>query len=227
MVYRSRDAAGQALALLLAEYAGRRDVIVLALPRGGVPVAAQVARQLRVALDVIVVRKLGLPWHPELAAGAIASGGVMVLNPELRAGIADLNDILAPVIERERAELQRREALYRSGRPELKVAGRTVILVDDGIATGATMQAATQALRALGAARIVAAVPVAPRFGIESLVGAVDRFICPHRPADFVAVGQWYEAFPQVSDAQVIALLARGATTAAAETPAVSSPPRH
>lgn len=208
MIYPDRQTAGRWLAQRLADYAGREDTIVLALPRGGVPVAKEVAQALNAPLDVLVVRKLGLPWQPELAAGAIAPGGVVVMNPELQNSVDHLDKTLAPVIQRERAELDRREKLYREDRPPLEVGGRIVILVDDGIATGSTMEAAVLALRAMGVRSIVIAVPVAPRDTLKRLEQLGDRVICLQQPLNFIAVGQWYEEFPQISDAQVIALLA-------------------
>jgi len=209
MIYPTRRAAGRELAAHLAEYAERDDTVVLALPRGGVPVAKEVAQALHAPLDVLVVRKLGLPWQPELAAGAIAPGGVLVMNPEIQAGVEDLDRLLAPVIKRERAELQRREALYRKDQPPLQVRDRIAILVDDGIATGATMQAAVLALRALHARSVVIAVPVAPPDTVRHLGQLADRVVCLQQPINFYAVGQWYEEFPQVSDDEVLALLRR------------------
>lgn len=208
MIYANRKEAGSELAARLGEYAGRDDTIVLALPRGGVPVAAEIARVLRVPLDVLTVRKLGLPWQPELAAGAIASGGGIVMNSEVHADGEDLNKLLLPVIRRERAELRRREALYRRNRPPLHVRDRVVILVDDGIATGATMEAAVRALQAMRARSIVIAVPVGPPDTVERLGRLADRIVCLQQPGDFTAVGRWYEEFPQIGDAEVIALLA-------------------
>ena len=207
MIYANRQTAGRELATRLTEYANRDDTLVLALPRGGVPVAKEVAQALHAPLDVLVVRKLGLPWQPELAAGAIAPGGVIVMNPEVQAGFDDLDKILAPVVKRERAELRRREALYRKNRPPLQVRDRIAILVDDGIATGATMEAAVRALQSLRARSVVIAVPVAPPDTVDRLGQAADRVICLQQPMTFLAVGQWYEDFPQVSDAEVVALL--------------------
>lgn len=210
MTFRDRIAAGRALAALLAEYAHRDDTIVLALPRGGVPVAREIALALAAPLDVLVVRKLGLPWQPELAAGAIAPGGVLVLNREIRAEIPELDRVLEPVMAQELQELARREAAYRHGRPPLQVRGRTVILVDDGIATGATMEAAALALRAMHAGSIVIAVPVAPPATLRRLARHADRVVCPEQPADFMAVGQYYDEFPQLTDREVVQLLAPG-----------------
>jgi putative phosphoribosyl transferase len=210
VIFRDRIAAGRALAALLAEYAHRDDMIVLALPRGGVPVAREIALALAAPLDVLVVRKLGLPWQPELAAGAIAPGGVLVLNREIRAEIPELDRVLEPVMAQELQELARRETAYRHGRPPLQVRGRTVILVDDGIATGATMEAAALALRAMHAGSIVIAVPVGPPATLRRLARHADRVVCPEQPADFVAVGQYYDEFPQLTDREVVQLLAPG-----------------
>lgn len=208
VIYADRRAAGRELAAQLTDYAGRTDTTVLALPRGGVPVAWEVARALHAPLDVLVVRKLGMPWQPELAGGAIAAGGVVVMNAGLQGAFGDLEQTLAPVIERERREVQRREALYRKGRPPLALGGRTAIVVDDGIATGATMEAAVLALRAMHARAIVIAVPVAPPENVARLARLADRVICLQQPARFHAVGQWYEEFPQLTDGQVTELLA-------------------
>ena len=210
MIYRDRMAAGRMLAVLLAEYAHRDDTIVLALPRGGVPVAREIALALQAPLDVLVVRKLGLPWQPEFAAGAIAPGGVIVLNREAKAEIPGLNRLLEPVVTQELQELARREAAYRRGRPPMVVGGRIVILVDDGIATGATMEAAAVAMRAMNARTIVIAVPVAPPGTIRRLARLADRIVCPEQPADFFAVGQYYDEFPQLTDDEVVQLLAPG-----------------
>jgi len=210
VIYRDRMAAGRMLAVLLAEYAHRDDTIVLALPRGGVPVAREIALALQAPLDVLVVRKLGLPWQPEFAAGAIAPGGVIVLNREAKAEIPGLNRLLEPVVTQELQELARREAAYRRGRPPMVVGGRIVILVDDGIATGATMEAAAVAMRAMNARTIVIAVPVAPPGTIRRLARLADRIVCPEQPADFFAVGQYYDEFPQLTDDEVVQLLAPG-----------------
>jgi predicted phosphoribosyltransferase len=210
VIFRDRKAAGQRLAALLGGYAHRDDTIVLALPRGGVPVAKEIALALDAPLDVLVVRKLGLPWQPEFAAGAIAPGGVLVLNPEAQREFADLGRMLGPVAEREREELARRETLYRKNRPPLDVDGLTVILVDDGVATGATMEAAAIAIRAMRARSVVIAVPVAPARTVVRLARHADGIVCPEMPADFMAVGQYYEEFPQLSDREVLDLLAPG-----------------
>jgi predicted phosphoribosyltransferase len=182
--------------------------LVLALPRGGVPVGFEIARALGVPLDVFLVRKLGAPGQEELALGAIASGGVRVLQAEVvRALHIDAATIDA-IAEHERVELERRSRLYRDNRPELDVRGRTLILIDDGLATGSTMRAAVAALRSLGPARIVIAVPVAPIEACRELREEVDEVVCAATPPNFVAVGQWYDEFPQTSDEEVRQLLA-------------------
>lgn len=203
-----RRSAGRALADALAAYAGRDDVIVLALPRGGVPVAAEIARALDAPLDVLLVRKLGLPDQPELAMGAIASGGTVVFNEDVLAATRLPDDVIADVIALEQRELERRERLYRGDRPWPELAGRTVILVDDGLATGATMRAAIEAVRAQGAARVVVAVPVAPPDTVARLQALADEVIALYQPVHFMAVGQWYVDFSQVDDDEVIATLA-------------------
>ena len=204
LIYPNRKAAGQGLSTLLGDYAGRADTVVLALPRGGVPVAAEVAQALSAPLDVLNVRKLGMPWQPEFAAGAVAPGDVLVLNPAARAETASLETLLQPVIESERRELARRERVYRRGRPPLELHGKCAILVDDGIATGATMEAAAMAARAMGAAEVVIAVPVAPPETVRRLAARANRVVCPQQPAGFMAVGQFYAEFPQLSDAEVL-----------------------
>ncbi len=213
-----REQAGRKLAKSLHAYAGRKDVMVLGLPRGGVPVAAQVARALAAPLDVLVVRKLGLPWQPEFAAGAIASGGVLIMNPAARADLPDLEEILLPVTRKERDELRRRETQYRGHRPPLDVRNQVAIVVDDGIATGSTMEAAVLALRAMQARSIVVAVPVAPREAIQRLAAIADQIVCLQQPPHFIAVGQWYEDFPQLGDQEVISLLATHAGAVAETT---------
>jgi erythromycin esterase-like protein/predicted phosphoribosyltransferase len=208
-LFRDRQEAGRLLAAKLTAYANRRDVIVLALPRGGVPVAYEVARAIGAPLDVFVVRKLGVPGYEELAMGAVATGGVRVLNDQLvsRLGIPD--HLIDAVAARERQELARRERLYRTGRPPLDVRGRTVILVDDGLATGATMHAAIAALRQLHPARIVVAVPTASPEACEEMKAEVDEVICAITPEPFQAVGQWYQDFSQTTDEEVHDLLTR------------------
>lgn len=205
--FRDRIEAGRVLAGLLRRYAGRPDVLVLALPRGGVPVAFEVAQQLDAPLDVFLVRKLGLPGHEEFAMGAIASGGVRVLNEETvrEFGISDAE--VAAATAEESAELLRRERRYRGDRPFPDVAGRTVILVDDGLATGSTMRAAVAALRMEHPARIVVAVPTAAPDTCAALRREVDDIVCAITPEPFQAVGLWYEDFGQTSDEEVHDLL--------------------
>ena len=206
--FADRRAAGRALAAHLAPLAGAVD-LVLALPRGGVPVGYEVARALGLPLDVLVVRKLGLPGHEELAMGAIALGGVVVRNEEVIAAEGVSEATVAAVVARERVELQRRERAYRGERPAPRLAGERVLLVDDGIATGSTMVAAIRALRAAEVAWLGAAVPVAPRGGCAALDELADAAYCLHSPEPFRAVGLWYDDFRQTSDGEVRALLAR------------------
>jgi putative phosphoribosyl transferase len=207
--FEDRVEAGQILASQLRAYADRADVVVLALPRGGVPVAFKVAQALRAPLDVMIVRKLGVPGHEELALGAIASGGVRVLHRQLVEELALSPTTIEMIAGREQVELQRREKIYRGSRLAVEVAGQTVILVDDGIATGSTMRAAVLALRQQKPARIVVAVPVAPPSVCEELQSAVDELVCLARPVGFFAVGQWYRDFSQTTDEDVRELLGR------------------
>jgi len=220
--FRDRRDAGRRLAEQLAAYGNRSDVTVLALPRGGVPVGYEVARALDAPLDVFVVRKLGVPGYDEVAMGAIATGGVRVLNVDLIAQVAIPADVIDAVAERERAELMRRERLYRGGRPSPDVRGRTVILVDDGLATGATMMAAIEALRKLEPGRIVVAVPIASRDACEEMRRQADEVVCARTPEPFHAVGRWYEDFSQTSDAEVRELLGRATGPPANEAPAIN-----
>ena len=206
-----RAAAGRVLGEKLTQYAGRDDVIVLGLPRGGVPVAYEVARALRVPLDVFIVRKLGVPGFEELAAGAIASGGVRVLNEDVIRALPNADEIIEAVTKRESAEVERREQEYRDGRPAPEIRGRTVILIDDGLATGATMRAAVKALRQRRAAKIVVAVPVGPPDTCKEFEDEADEVVCASAPEFFQAVGQFYEDFSQTSDEEVRELLARAA----------------
>src|SRR3954464_14915093 len=210
-MFRDRTDAGRRLAKKLRRYAGRDDVVVLALPRGGVPVGHEVARALGAPLDVFLVRKLGVPGHEELAMGAIASGGVRVLNHSLIGQLRIPAAAIDRVIEREQKEIARREALYREGRPPLPVENRTVVLVDDGLATGATMLAATHAIRAQGPERIIVAVPVASPEACDEFRAHVDQVICAETPENFQAVGVWYENFFQTTDEEVRELLERAA----------------
>jgi predicted phosphoribosyltransferase len=206
-----RSEAGQFLAEKLSSYANHDDVVVLALPRGGVPVAAEVAKKLNASLDVFVVRKLGLPGHPELAMGAIASGGVRVFNGEVVNALRIPDEVINAVSAEELIELQRREKLYRADQPPLDVEGKTVIVVDDGIATGSTMLAAVAALRQLNAACIVVAAPVVAAATFSEMERAADEVAAVLAPEHFYAVGQWYENFSQTSDDEVRDLLAQAA----------------
>jgi putative phosphoribosyl transferase len=209
--FRDRRDAGRWLAQRLVHFAERKDVIVLGLARGGVPVAYEIAHALKVPLDVFVVRKLGVPSQPELAMGAIASGGVCVLNQDIVRHIADAEDILETVTTAERVELERREKQYRGGRLPLHLEGKTIILTDDGLATGASMRAAVMALRQLKAAHIVAAVPVGAPETCAKLAREADETICLIQPAAFRAVGEAYDNFSQTSDAEVQRLLGQSA----------------
>jgi len=209
VIYRNRAEAGKHLATKLATYANRDDVMVLALPRGGVPVAFEVAKELGAPLDVFLVRKLGVPGHEELAMGAIASGGVRVLNDDVVDYLEISDDVIDAFTAIELEELERRERVYRGDRPEPEVRGKTVILIDDGLATGSTMRAAVMALRQLNPARIVVAVPVsAPETCDEYRMG-VDEIICAVTPEPFYGVGQWYRDFSQTTDDEVSELLER------------------
>jgi predicted phosphoribosyltransferase len=205
--FRSRREAGRAVADQLGGYAGRPDVLVVGIPRGGLAVASEIARALGAPLDVFAVRKLGVPGHEELAMGAIATGGVVVRNDEVVEGLGISDGLIETVVARERRKLQRREEAYRGNRAPLEVAGRTVIVVDDGLATGSTMRAAVRALRARGPARIVVAVPVAPPDTCASLRSEADEVVCPLMPEPFQAVGLWYDAFPQLEDEEVREIL--------------------
>src|SRR6266496_3296071 len=205
----NRIEAGRQLAEKLEKYADRDDVIVLGLPRGGVPVAYEVAQRLRAPLDVFIVRKLGVPGFEELAAGAIASGGVRVLNEDVIRAIPYADEAIEAVTVKETAELERREHIYREGRPPPELRDRIVILVDDGLATGATMRAAVKALRPTGTAKIVVAVPVGPPDTCRELEEEADETICLSTPIFFQAVGQYYEDFSQTSDEDVRELLSK------------------
>ncbi len=208
--FKDRYDAGRRLAEALKPYGGRQDVIVLALPRGGVPVGYEVARALGADLDILIVRKLGVPSQPELAMGAIASGGALFINEDIvsLAGVSP-HDIKT-VLEKERHELARREELYRGLHPAIQIEGRTVILVDDGIATGASMHAAIMALRSSKPSRIIVAVPVCPADAAERFKGLADAFVSVLTPEPFGAVGQFYEWFDQTSDEEVRSLFTQG-----------------
>lgn len=205
-IYTNRKSAGEQLAAALEAHA-KEDPVVVGLPRGGVPVAFEVARHLQSPLDVFVVRKLGVPWQPELAMGAIASGGVLVRNDEVLRMLGGAEQALARVEYEERMELKRRERLYRGSRPAVPITGREVIVVDDGLATGATMKAAVLALKQAGAARVVVAAPVGPPDTCTELEALADEVVCLQRPAHFMAVGQWYQDFGQTTDREVQELL--------------------
>jgi putative phosphoribosyl transferase len=212
MIYRDRTEAGNYLAAQLAQYANRNDVLVLALPRGGVPVAFEVAKALRAPLDIFLVRKLGIPGHEELAMGAIATGGVRVLNDEVVEYLQIPSRVIDSIAADELRELERREQAYRGTRPEPEVRAKTVILVDDGLATGSTMRAAAAALRRQDPARIVVAVPVsAPETCDEYRMG-VDEIICAATPKRFQGVGKWYKDFSQTTDEEVRNLLEQART---------------
>lgn len=206
-LFHDRTDAGRQLAEQLSGYANRNDVVVLGLPRGGVPVADQVASRLAVPLDVFLVRKLGVPGHVELAMGAIASGGVEVLNHALIADLGISPATVAGIAGAERIELERRDRVFRGGRPFPELAGKTVIVIDDGLATGATMEAAVTALRRMNPAEIVVAVPVGARETCDRFARLADHLVCLAAPASFDAVGLWYEDFSQTTDDEVKQLL--------------------
>ena len=213
MLFKNRTIAGHILAGKLADYTNRSDVIVLALPRGGVPVAFEVAKALNAPLDVLVVRKLGVPEQEELAMGAIASGGVRIINEHIINLVNISEDKIARVAAQEERELERRERLYRGDRPDPDLEGRIVILVDDGLATGATMWAAVASVRRQHPAKIVIGVPVAASATCQELQVAVDEIVCTATPDPFYSVGLWYEDFPQTTDDQVRDLLAKAQTS--------------
>jgi putative phosphoribosyl transferase len=210
-LFQDRTEAGQVLAGRLHYFAGRNDVLVLALPRGGVPVAYEVARELRAPLDVFLVRKLGVPGHEELAMGAIASGGVLVLNEQVLRMLEISENVVREAAEQEARELHRREQIYRGNRPRPEVRGHIVVLIDDGLATGASMRAAVAAIRQEEPAGILIAVPVAPPETVAELEAEVEQFICLETPDPFYAVGIYYRHFPQVTDEEVHDLLEQAA----------------
>ncbi len=216
-IFQDRSQAGRELAWRLSTYADRPGALVLGLPRGGVPVAAEVAAALHLPLDVLVVRKLGVPGHEELAMGAVAAGGVRVLNDAIVRQLAIKPHTLERVTEVERAELLRREGRLRGGLQAVRLRGRVVVLVDDGVATGATMRSAVAAVRAAGAARVVAATPLASPEAEALLRHEADEVVCLQTPDPFVAVGHWYQHFPQTEDEEVRALLQEAEARAARE----------
>jgi putative phosphoribosyl transferase len=211
MLFRNRSEAGRRLAGHLRDFVGQSDVLVLALPRGGVPVAFEVARALSAPLDVFLVRKLGAPGYEELAMGAIATGGVTVVNDEAVHGLGIPEQLIEAVAARERQELERRERVYRDDRHAPDLHGRTVILVDDGLATGSTMRAAIAAVRQQGPARVVVAVPVGALNTCAELQDVADDVVCARTPEPFFSVGSWYQDFEQTTDEEVRTLLARAA----------------
>ena len=223
-LFRDRREAGQRLAKALESYRNRDDVVVLALPRGGVPVAFEVAQALRAPLDVFLVRKLGAPGHPEFAIGAIAAGGVRVLSEDVIATLGISPATIEQVAERERFELERRDRAYHGDRAKLSLAGKTVIVIDDGLATGSTMEAGVSALRAYHVAKIVVAAPVGAADSCGRLRGLADEVMCLETPEPFRAVGLWYRVFDQTSDAEVVELLRRATAGWEAGEPAETYP---
>ncbi|MFF3290849.1 phosphoribosyltransferase [Streptomyces sp. NPDC003023] len=210
MLFHDRREAGRELAGLLLESRDEGtldDPFVLALPRGGVPVGDEIARALGAPLDIIVARKIGAPFNPEVGVGALAGEGPPIFDERALAFLDLTADRLSPAVARERTEMHRREALYRAGRPAPDVKGRTVVVVDDGLATGVTARAALRAVRTMGPGQVVLAVPVGSPEAAEALAAEADRLLCPHRPSAFHAVGQWYEEFDQVGDEEVVAVL--------------------
>jgi putative phosphoribosyl transferase len=217
--YDDRRHAGAVLAARLERFKGRHDVVVLALPRGGVPVAHEVARALAAPLDVFLVRKLGMPAHRELAMGAIASGGVRVLNEDVVAAYRLSEETINAVARAEQAELERRERTYRDGRGAVELRDRIVLLIDDGLATGASMKAAVEAVRAHDPARIVVAVPVGSPETCREFADVADEIVCARAPEYFAAVGRWYRNFSQTSDEEVRELLREHAEPTMTRTP--------
>ena len=217
--FQDRTEAGRALGRALRPYRSRENLVVLGLPRGGVPVAYEVARELGAPLDVCVVRKLGVPGHRELAMGAIASGDVCVFNPEVVHAAGVSKEEILEVIEEERKELRRREVVYRGERPAVDVRDAVVILVDDGLATGATMRAAVRAMRELKAGKVVVGIPVAPASTCRTLTHEADDVICLLRPEYFESVGQWYDDFEQLTDDDVRLWMGRARTSESLNVP--------
>ena len=208
----NRKEAGEILAEALSGYAGKSGTLVLALPRGGVPVAYEVAKALSAPLDLWLVRKLGVPGQEELAMGAIAGKNTLVLNDDIIAALNISQPTIDSIIAREQAELERRNKHYRHGKPPPDVGGNTILIIDDGLATGATMRAAIASLRQAAAARVIAAVPVGAMSTCRKIGQEADELVCLHTPEPFYGVGQWYSDFSQTSDEEVLALLARAAT---------------
>jgi len=208
----NRTEAGEILAEALSGYAGKSGILVLALPRGGVPVAYEVAKALSAPLDLWLVRKLGVPGQEELAMGAIAGKNTLVLNDDIIAALNISQPTIDSIIAREQAELERRNQHYRHGKPPPDVEGNTILIIDDGLATGATMRAAIASLRQAAAARVIAAVPVGAMSTCRKIGQEADELVCLHTPEPFYGVGQWYSDFSQTSDEEVLALLARAAT---------------
>jgi predicted phosphoribosyltransferase len=215
--YRDRRHAGVELAERLKHLKGRKDLVVLALPRGGVPVAYQVARALDTPLDVFLVRKLGVPGHPELAMGAIASGGVRVVSPDVVFWYRIADSVIDAVALEEQVELERRERVYREGRARIDLRGRVLLLIDDGLATGASMKAAVEAVRAHGPSRIIVAVPVGAPDTCRELEEVADEVVCARSPEYFAAVGEWYIDFSQTTDEEVRQLLHEASRAASAQ----------
>ncbi len=220
--FRDRREAGQRLARALTRYATRDDVVVLALPRGGVPVAFEVADTLRVPLDVFLVRKLGAPGHPEFAIGAIAAGGVRVLSEDVIAALGIPPAVVEQIAAREQLELERRDKAYHGDRPKPPLRAKTVIVIDDGLATGSTMEAAVSALRQHGVARIVVAAPVGAADSCHRLQALADEVVCLETPEPFQAVGRWYRAFDQTTDEEVTDLLRRANSRQTPASPAAA-----
>lgn len=205
--YKDRKEAGKLLAKLLMQYKEEKNTIIFALPRGGVPIAFEISQALNIQMDIFIVRKLGVPWQEELAMGAIAGNEICIFNNEVINGIQIEESEIQAVINKEKKELARRNQLYRAGRSLPDLTNQHVILVDDGIATGASMQAAILALKKMQAKKITLAIPVAPLSTIYQLEKLVDEVVCPQKPEPFYSVGTWYENFPQVTDKEVLELI--------------------
>lgn len=211
VLFKNRREAGRALAKELSAYSNAHDVVILALPRGGVPVAFEVAQELHAPMDVLIVRKLGTPGQEELAMGAIASGNVRVINESVVKQLGIPGDVVEEIVKRERQEMERRERAYRGDRGAVDVLGKTCIVIDDGIATGATMRAAVAVLKQLGAQRLIVAAPTSARDTYATLCREADEVVCLATPEPYIAVGVWYDQFSQTSDEEVCSLLARAA----------------